>query len=61
MKNMKEKYEDIKIPNRLDQVVNETIRNFEREKKLNKNNDDNEEIRNWNYSSCDGVNFRNKH
>lgn len=32
MKNMKEKYEDIKIPNRLDQVVNETIRNFEREK-----------------------------
>ena len=37
MKNMKEKYEDIKIPNRLDQVVNETIRNFEREKKLNKN------------------------
>ena len=37
MKNMKEKYEDIKIPNRLDQVVNETIRNFEREKNLNKN------------------------
>ena len=37
MKNMKEKYEDIRIPNRLDQVVNETIRNFEREKKLNKN------------------------